>query len=245
MTAMIQNDEEKAWMMPLLTLRNELDCRGDASNRDEGSDHHLRDFRRMTGAIQLMQNGRPVPGPYTQESRAHWLRKLLEAQAWIRRNGPPQVQKIELISLDELQEIRRIWVVDKHELEDSLPSIYTGATGEPYPGCRLDDNLVLGAEAMAELHSLCGDDRLHYELTRELLSIERQQRAHARRSGLFDRLEKSISRHFYDDREDAVELARQRAGTRERNRESRVTNEVPQPGEPTDPQLDLLPSPRP
>jgi DNA sulfur modification protein DndC len=69
---------------------------------------------------------------------------------------------------------------------------------------------------MAELRALCGDDQMLYELTRELLSVERQQRAHAKRSGLFGDLEKSFVRHFYDDKEDAVATARRRATARGR-----------------------------
>jgi DNA sulfur modification protein DndC len=214
MTAMIQNDQEKEWMTPLLELRNALDFRSGAGNQEESNDHHLRDFRRMSGAIQLMQGDKPVPGPYTQEARENWMRKLLAAQTWIRRNGPAGVRNIELISLDELQEIRRLWVVEKHEMEDRLPRIYSEVTGEPYPGRRLDDNLVLGENEMEVLKEVCGGDRLHYELARELLSVERQQRAHARRAGLFDQLEKSIRRHYYDDKEDATDMARRHAQAR-------------------------------
>jgi DNA sulfur modification protein DndC len=214
MTAMIQNDQEKAWMTPLLELRNALDFRnGGAPDDEDSSDRKLRDFRRMSGAIQLFHD-RPIPGPYTQEARENWLCKLLAAQTWIRRNGPPDVRAIELVSLDELQEIRRLWVVEKHEMEDSLPRIYTESTEEPYPGLRLDDNLVLGENELQVLREVCGDDRLHYELTRELLSVERQQRAHARRAGLFEQLEKSIRRHYYDDEDDAADMARRHAQAR-------------------------------
>jgi DNA sulfur modification protein DndC len=221
MTAMVQNDEEKEWMRPLMELRNALDFRNMVGPDGENSDHHLRDFRRMSGNIQ-MQNGdgpgqkdKIIPGPYTQESRAQWLRKLLEAQTWIRKNGPKDVRKIELITLPELQEIRRIWVVEKHEMEDSLPRIYTEATGEPFPGTRLDDNLVLGESEMQLLREVCGGDKLQFELARELLSVERQQRVQIRRAGLFEKLEKSISRHYYDSREDAVGMARRHAKARE------------------------------
>jgi DNA sulfur modification protein DndC len=214
MTAMVQNDEEKEWMMPLLKLRNDLDFRNGRGPNGENSDHHLRDFRRMAGVVQLFEGDKPIPGPYTQESREQWLRKLLEAQTWIRRNGPEHVRAIELITLPELQEIRRFWVVEKHEMEDSLPRIYAQATGEPFPGPRLDDNLVLGENEMRLLREVCGQDRLQFELARELLSVERQQRAQARRSGLFDRLEKSISRHYYDSREDAIDMARRQSISR-------------------------------
>lgn len=225
MTAMIQNDIEKEWMMPLLDLRNAIDFRssdaGEKSN--ENSDRHLRDFRRMTGVVQIMHDGRPIPGPYTQAARANWLSKLLSAQTYIRKNGPPDVRGIKLITVEELQEIRRIWVIDKHEIEDSLPRIYQDATGEPYPGNPLDDNLVLGDSEMQVLADLCGDDRLHYELTRELLSITRQMRTTARRSGLYDQFEKAFARHFYDNEEDALLRAQRMAEERklidERRRE--------------------------
>lgn len=220
MTAMIQNDAEKDWMMPLLELRNALDFRQNTTKDENGSDHHLRDFRRMTGSVQVMNSGKPVPGPYTQESREQWLRKLLAAQTYIREEGPEDVRGIELITLEELREIRRIWVVDKHEVEDLLPRIYEEETGEAYPGESLDDDMVLGAAEMGELKELCGDDRLHYELARELLSTTRQQQSSARRAGLYQQLEKTFKKHFYEDQADAVNRANQVAAERERRERS-------------------------
>ena len=230
MTAMIQNDEEKEWMTPLLEIRNALDFRGGhpGGGDAEGSDRHLRDFRRMSGEVQLMANGRPIPGPYTQEARQNWLTRLLAAQTWIRRHGPPDVRGIELITLEELQEIRRIWVVDKHELEDALPRLYREATGETYPGRPLDDNRTLGEAEMRELEPLCEGDRLHYELVRELLSLTQQQQTMGRRAGLYDRLEKAFRRHFYDDREDALARARHRANERQQRETERKDRAVSQ-----------------
>jgi DNA sulfur modification protein DndC len=163
-----------------------------------------------------MTSGKAVPGPYTQSSREAWLRKLLSAQSYIREEGPEDVRGIELITAEELREIRRIWVVDKHEVEDLLPGIYEDETGEPYPGESLDDDMVLGAAEMGELQELCGEDRLHYELTRELLSTTRQQQSSARRSGLFQQLEKTFKKHFYEDEADAVNRANQVAAERQR-----------------------------
>lgn len=202
--------------MPLLDLRNALDFRNNAIDDEASSDHHLRDFRRMNGGVQLMAAGKPIPGPYTQESRETWLSKLLTAQTFIRKNGPADVARIELVTLNELQEIRRIWVSDKHELEDSLPRIYEKSTGEKYPGRRLDDNLVVGEDEMALLSSICDGDRLHYELTRELLSMTRQQRFSGRRAGLFEQIEKSFRRNFFDDRDDAIFRAQHLMDERDR-----------------------------
>jgi DNA sulfur modification protein DndC len=205
MQAMIQNDEEKEWMLPLLELRNELDVQ---------DDRHLRDFRRMKGHVQLFHD-RPVHGPYIQSAREQWLRRVLEAQIWVRRNGPPHVRDIELITMAEMHEIRRIWVVEKHEFEDSLPRIYEETTGEPFPGGSINENVAFGADEMRLLKEICGDDHLHFEMTRELLDVERRYRTMARRAGLFDALEQALRRGFYDNEEDATNRARRRRDTLE------------------------------
>lgn len=204
MTAMIQNDAEKEWMLPLLELRNELDVRDEASGKRD--DRHLRDFRRMNGALQV-HNGRMVHGPYLQSAREYWLRRVLQAQKHIRDHGPPGMEGIELISMAELREIRRLWVVEKHEIEDSLPRIYEEVLGEPFPDGRMDDSLAFGRDEVELLKELCGEDLLHFQLTRELLDLERQHRSMARRAGLFKALEQSLRRGSYDSAEEAAETA--------------------------------------
>lgn len=204
MQAMIQNDEEKEWMFPLLELRNELD-----PPKTLEADRPLRDFRRMNGAVQLFHD-RPIPGPYKQETREYWLRRVLEAQQHLRENGPEEVRDIELITLKELEKIRRIWVVEKHEIEDRLPLVYEEAVGTAYPGGSFDERLVIGAKEIELLRELCDPDELHFQLIRELLSVERRHKSMLRRAGLFKALEQSILRNFYGDEKDAIALARKR-----------------------------------
>jgi DNA sulfur modification protein DndC len=198
MQAMIQNDQEKEWMLPLLELRNELD----------GDDRSLRDFRRMNGSVQLFKD-RVIPGPYVQRAREQWLRKVLQAQRHIQAHGPEEMQGIELITLPELAEIRRLWVLEKHELEDSLPRIYEEVMGTPYTGGRIDDNVVMGAEEMRLLREISGDE-LHFQLTRELLDVERRHRSMARRGGLFKALEQALRRGYFDNAEEAEQRALER-----------------------------------
>jgi DNA sulfur modification protein DndC len=196
MQAMIQNDAEKEWMLPLLNLRNDLD----------GEDRHLRDFRRMNGSLQLHRD-RLIHGPYLQSARETWLRKVLEAQCEARRNAPADMKGLELITLPELNEIRRLWVIEKHEMEDSLPGIYEAALGETFPGPPVDDAMPLSSSDMSVLKEICDDDTLHYELTRELLDVVRQQRGFARRAGLFKSLEDTLRRGSHDSAEAAEALA--------------------------------------
>lgn len=219
MQAMVRNSEDKAWMMPLLQIRNEIDFR----NMSEDGDRHMRDFRRMNGTVQLF-HGQPIPGPYKQKVREDLLRKLLSTQQVVRQKGPVEVRDIELIRLDELEEIRRIWVVEKHEMEDSLPGIYEEATGDPYPGRQLENGAPFRKPEMALLETICGKDRLHFEMVRELLSIESKQRNVLKRSNLFSSLEGTIKRHFFEDQEDAVSFAQRRAGA------AAETEEAPRAG---------------
>lgn len=203
MTAMIQNDSEKEWMEPLLLLRNELD----------EHDHDKRDFRRMNGHVQLFRDKKKfIPGPYTQASRELWLRKLLQAQTVVRENPstPSSVQEIELISLPELHEIRKIWILEKHEIEDRLPEIYEQEIGTPFPAEPFGDIQPFSALEMQILKSICLDDQLHFELVRELLSVEQSYRTMARRSNLFERLEQAFRRGFYENYEDASSRASRR-----------------------------------
>ncbi|MDT0266556.1 DNA phosphorothioation system sulfurtransferase DndC [Streptomyces sp. DSM 44915] len=197
MAAMIQNDEEKEWMQPLLDLRNKLDVADDA---------HLRDFRKMNGKVQLFGD-RIVHGPYTQQSRETWLRELLQAQTWIRQNAPEHVRGIELITMPELHEIRRIWVFEKHEVEDLLPRIYKEETGEDFPGRPLDEHLAIGADEIELLREACEGDELLFGTARELLAVERKFRTMTRRAGLFEALETAITRGFFDGKEDAHAFA--------------------------------------
>lgn len=198
MSAMIQNDQEKEWMLPLLELRNELDV---------SNDKYRRDFRRMNGSVQVFGEGNwVIHGPYTQKWREIWLRKVLQAQSIVRRLAPDHVKKLTLIRTEELEEIRRIWVNEKHELEDSLPIIYKEETGEEYPGKALQRNSAFGLDEMKLLREVAETD-IQFELIRELLDVEQQHRTMVRRAGLFDALEAALKRGFYDSKEDAVERA--------------------------------------
>ncbi len=199
MQAMIQNDDEKEWMLPLLQLRDALDV---------SDDRHMRDFRRMDGSVQLFHD-RPIHGPYTQAARESWLRRVLEAQLLVRDAAPDGVGAIQLISLPELVEIRRIWVVDKHEFEDRVPRVYEEVVGQPFPEPVLDEHLQLGADEL-ELLAEIADDPLHYQLVRELLDIERRYKGSGRRHGLFDEMTRAFRRGFYSDADDATERARSR-----------------------------------
>lgn len=196
MEAMIKNDEEKVWMTPLLELRNEL---GDFSR-----DRERRDFRRMNGSVQLF-HGRPIPGPYRKQWREHWLRRVLAAQRKARELGPPDTANLELITLDELHEIRRIWLYEKHEFDDSLPTIYEQETGAPFPVPPSDDS-QLRREDWELLRELCEGDPAFFELQVSLLDTERQYRGMSRRAGIYEALEAHLRAGQFSDEQQALAI---------------------------------------
>lgn len=186
MSAMIQNDEQKSWMQPLLDLRNELDIY---------DDHDRRDFRRMTGKVQLFERNKregsgtevlPIPGPYTRFWREEWLRRVLQAQVEARKNAPDDMKDIQLINRQELSEIRRIWREEKHEFDDSLPRIYHEVTHQKFQDPRpTADTSHLGPDAWAILQDLSDNDPLYLELLAKLLDTERKYQTMSRRTGVY------------------------------------------------------------
>ncbi len=195
MEAMIQNNEEKEWLQPLLDIRDELDIRNDRDKRD---------FRRIYGKVELFERkldkdkiketGKEteitnIPGPYTKYWREYWLRIVLEAQVNIRNNAPREFQDITLITQEELSEIRRIWLEEKHEFDDSLPRIYEEVIGEPFQDNLGAGNCLLGIDEWSVLEDIC-EDKMSLELMAKLLDTERQYYTKLKRVGIYDDLEK-------------------------------------------------------
>ena len=189
LNAMIQNNDEKEWLQPIVDFRRELDIENDREKRD---------FRRLRGEVQLFERNiegetsvEPIPGPYTKYWREYWLRKLLTAQKEMRENAPENMRDITLISQAELSEIRRIWLEEKHEFDDSVPRIYEEVTEEvfkdPRPGA---DHSILGSDEWGVLEEICDGDGMHLELMARLLDTERQFKKKTRRVGIYDSLEK-------------------------------------------------------
>lgn len=204
MEAMIVNDEQKAWMMPLLKLRNEI---GDAQE-----DRKRRDFRKMKGNVFPFK-GSLVHGPYIREVREEWLEKLLTIQKEINENGPEEFRDLKLITEEELNKIRQIWLEEKHEFCDSLPGIYERVMGKelqleycyhaPY---RIEEWNLLEEVCREE----CEEEQLSFELAYRLIDVESKFSSLQRRKGIYNSLQGEIQKCFYKDEADATAFALER-----------------------------------
>ena len=199
MEAMIANDEEKEWMTPLLQFRNEF------GNRD--GDRERRSFRRMSGKLQGSY-GQLFHGPYKREVREHWLERLLEIQKNINETGPEDFRDLELIRIEELRAIRRIWVFDKHEFLDSVPTIYQRVMGKPFDDpdwIHLDNFSKEEWDILSTVcKNMCEDEELAFEMMYTLIDLENRASGLNDRKGILDDVEKAISCTFYKNEADAT-----------------------------------------
>ncbi|WP_447740779.1 DNA phosphorothioation system sulfurtransferase DndC [Variovorax boronicumulans] len=202
MQAMIQNDDQKQWMQPILDFRN---------NNLAGEDRSVRDFRRMNGRLTVFRE-ELVHGPYTQAHRKKLLRELLQTQRVVRNADHEKgTQNIELISIDELDEIRRLWVEEKGEIEDWVPRIYTEVFDAPYPGRDLEQS-PLDAEDLAILEQVATEVDAEaaqelYKLTRSLLAVQFQTIESHKRSKHLDRLEDVLRHYAFRNEDEALAFA--------------------------------------
>lgn len=202
MAAMIMNDTEKEWMTPLLDFRNYI---GDAS-----TDRDRRDFRRMTGST-FLYHGRLVHGPYKKEVREEWLRKLLTIQKHIQDNGPEEFRLIELITVEELHCIRKIWLDEKHEFNDSLPTIYKETTGRDFIPSTDYSEALFGKnewELLADVcHDLYPDEELILQVAASIIDIERKSTDRKNRRGVVSSIENQIKKGYFKNEIDACNFA--------------------------------------
>lgn len=207
MAAMIQNDEEKSWMLPMLDFRNYI-------AGDWETDRRRRDFRRRDGHL-TWYNDRLVHGPYTQETREDFLRRLLQVEKLVHKIGPDSIKEVPLITMEELKLIRQIWLDEFHEFEDNLPKIYEEETGKPYQDGSIGKNKYFGAAEAKILKEVCddmyGEEELLPQMLKALLDVEAKAAAISNKRNVINNLEKEIKKAFYKNEEEAQEIASARA----------------------------------
>jgi len=205
MEALVDGGEE--WLLPLLEFRDLL-----GETQDPAKKHLYRDYRRLDGKVWRTPDGDIVRGPYRLETCKDFLRRLLTIQQKVRRRK--ETADFVLISMDELQEIRRIWRAQRQDWDDSVPRIYREVTGEDCDWLR-DDAPVYRENDSRLLADACKEAGASTELVASLLDMERDLHGMLRRSTVMTRMDK-ILRRDWDTEEEVVrrieEEKRQRSG---------------------------------
>ncbi|OPX62559.1 MULTISPECIES: DNA phosphorothioation system sulfurtransferase DndC [unclassified Methanoregula] len=211
MEALIENGED--WMEPLLDLRNEL-----AETQNPEKKKEVRDYRRMDGKVKWMDKGDTkeiIRGPYKFEYQKILLRKLLEAQISVRKNGPNP--NFTLILPEELFEIRKIWMTQKGDWDDSVAKIYQDVTGETLDWTKDD----LGSFSKTEqelLQKICESKKVPLRLVTKLMDVEQQMQGMTRRSSVYNRLDSVLSEDWMTEEEVRKQIANPDALDKKRRR---------------------------
>jgi DNA sulfur modification protein DndC len=200
MEAMV--DSGQTWMESLLEIRDEL---SDTQRSDRS--HEVRSARKLNGRVLLKNQGNELAlGPYTFAYCRSLLGRILRAQ----RDLPPEADGFELISDNELLEIRRIWRSERHDWEDSLPRIYEDCTGKRWFSI---------SEASSDAEEDAGIvDRTAIEfdvpelLMRKLIDAERRTFGLRRRSDIYKTLNNVLDRDWRDEDTLLADLAAMEQG---------------------------------
>ncbi|HRK07562.1 MAG TPA: DNA phosphorothioation system sulfurtransferase DndC [Pseudobdellovibrionaceae bacterium] len=186
MTAMIDNGEE--WMEPLLQFREFL-----AATTDPAVKEQYRDYKRRDGRVMIQTRGEAagedsvVLGPYKFEVRQDMLRRLLLIQKQIHATQPT----LELITREELREIRKLWMAEQQDWADSLSRIFFEVFGFEFE-TPLDEKPRFSSDDLELLKGLAGTEGVSWQMVAQLLEIEAETDSMARRSNIFGRLEKVL-----------------------------------------------------
>jgi len=186
MEALIDNGEE--WMLPLLEFREWLVATTEPERKRE-----FRDIKGRDGRVVFKKDGTLAARTYTLDTSKQMLEKVLRAQKAVRSEGPDP--KIQLISEEELFEIRRIWRIERQDWDDSVPQIFHMVNGRDLNWPR-DDDGTFDAEQKKLLSSLCQEYEVPFDLVARLLEVERQSTGMVRRANVQKSLQAVLSQEW-------------------------------------------------
>jgi DNA sulfur modification protein DndC len=198
MEAMIDNGEE--WMQPMLEFRDWL-----ATTQDPERKSTIRDLRRRSGQYSYWgaNDEKIIWGPYKFEFRQEILRRLLRAQRAVRDDD--ERSEFPLITIAELEEIRKLWRTELSDWEDTVPRIWKEETGEDF-GWLIDDTPSGSADELALIRDAAQTHDVPPGLMQELIEIERRTTGLHRRTAVYDQINSAFRKDWRTEEEVREEL---------------------------------------
>lgn len=196
MEAMTESGD--AWLQPMLDFRDYLVSTQDPANKPD-----QRSAVRRDGRVWIKE-GKHIWGPYKLQFRKELLRRLLQAQAEVQRNGPDPDRF--LIQPEELHAIRRVWRSEEGDWTDDLPRIYREETGDSLNWIQ-DDTGIFGTREANLLEGLCGLHNVSAKLVKLLLDIELEYDGMRRRHEIFQKIDQTLKRDWRNEEEISAYIA--------------------------------------
>lgn len=130
-------------------------------------------------------------GPFTLKAREMILRKLLETQKNIKNPYDPHY---ELISIEELKEIRKFWMKNG-DWEDRIPKIYKEIFGMDLDW-EYNDRPLFQDDQITDLEILCEEQGLSIQLIKKLINVEKDYSGYKIRRGLYQDIERILKQDW-------------------------------------------------
>lgn len=190
MEAMIDSGED--WMEPLLEIRNFLKETTKPEKKRE-----YRGIKGRDGRVFFKNEDELAARTYKIETCKKILEDVLEAQKQISQTSEKYEQ---LISKEELNEIRKLWRTERGDWEDSVPQIYEEVFNNSieWPN---DDDGFFDIEQKQILENHCKEHGVPFELISKLLEAEKQSQGLARRSKIHKNINKILAEEWRDEKE--------------------------------------------
>jgi len=147
-----------------------------------------RDFKRRNGHSLINRSNEEelARGPYLFEFRKELLKKLLLIQKEVQKNGP--MKSLELITRDEMLQIRRLWMTEQQDWADSVASIHKEVFGKEILESK-DDSALFSGDDFKLLDQISKEEGVDPLLVARLLGKEKEKDLLSRRSKIFTDLE--------------------------------------------------------
>lgn len=188
-------EDGKTWMKPLLEIRDFLFNTTLPENKAK-----YRDYKGRNGYVRFKSDGSGEisRGPYKLSFCKELLKKLLEAQKAIKEEDPDTSFKI--IYPEEIHEIRRIWLTERGDWEDSIPKIYKDITKDDLDWVQNDAGSFSYSESKL-LTKICEKHDVQPDLLISLLDVEKQIQGMMRRSTVYTKIDSILRQEWRSEEE--------------------------------------------
>lgn len=174
MEGLIDSGEE--WMQPLADIRNFL-----IETRDNPEKY--REQERRDGSVK-----EGLWGPYTADTRAEILRRILNAQKMIR-----DTEGVELITHQELVLIQYYWYRERYYFKTTVSKIYNDIYKEEIDMSKQEEKFQQEAEL---LRKSCTQEPKDVELIQDLLALQKTKTLMIRKRGLQSDLDNRLNQYI-------------------------------------------------
>lgn len=188
MEALVEDGEK--WLKPLLEIRDYLH---QTTNPDKKAE--FREYKGRNGKVRFKNDGTGTiaRGPYKLSFCKELFRKLLEAQKFIEKEKPGT--DFQVIRPEEIHAVRKIWMTERGDWEDSIPKIYREVMGNDLDWIQ-DDVGFFSVTENKLLEEVCKEHDIPTQLVIKLLDVERQIQGMTRRSSAYSKIDAVLNQEW-------------------------------------------------